>query len=287
MLMTVRKKFFLFVLFGFAVLAIVLLSAGISDMELARSNLRAIAPQGSGPEFLPSPQDILDEPASAANVAFSLVLLIALLISIVHFILSPEARKRVIQRFLRLFFIIFAVYVISTRLGSRLNMENQAPEGDPQSTFPFTPFEEIASNFPPWASYLLSFVLLAVASGVVWFIWQRSRRKVPALDLLAGEARTALQELHSGADFKNTIIHCYYEMCAVLNKERGIRRSEGMTAREFENELTRLGMPAEPVTQLTRLFEMARYGDGSPNPQDENNAWECLSAIASAEARSQ
>jgi hypothetical protein len=161
MLMTVRKKIFLFVLFGFAVLAIVLLSAGISDMELARSNFRAIAPQESGPEFLPSPQDILDEPASAANIAFSLVLLIALLISIVHFILSPEARKRVIQRFLRLFFIIFAVYVISTRLGSRLNLDNQAPEGDAQSTFPFTPFEEIASSFPPWASYLLSFMLLA------------------------------------------------------------------------------------------------------------------------------
>jgi hypothetical protein len=287
MLMTVRKKILLFVMLGLAVLAIVLLSAGISNMELAGSNLRAIAPEESGPEFFPSPQDILDEPASAASIAFSLVLLIALLISIIHFILSPEARKRVIQRFLRLVFVIFAVYVISTRLGSRLNLDNQAPEGDARGTFPFAPIEEIAASFPPWASYLLSFMLLAIAAGVVWFIWQRSRSKPPALDLLAGEARTALQELRSGADFKNTIIHCYYEMCAVLNKERGIRRAEGMTAREFENELARLGMPVEPVSQLTRLFEMARYGDGSPNPEDENNAWECLSAIAGAEARSQ
>lgn len=284
--MTAQKKIFLFVLLGIAVLAIVLLSAGISDLELARSNFRSLAPQESGPELFRSPADILNEPASAANVAFSLLLLIVLLISIVHFILSPEARQRVIQRFLRLVFVLFAVYVIATRLGQRLNLEIEAPEGGNQGGFLLSPFEEIASSFPPWATYLLSFALLVTVTSIAWIVWQRTRRKPPALDMLAGEARAALHELRGGADFKNTIIHCYYEMCAVLSRERGIHRPQGMTAREFEHELARLGMPPEPVTQLTRLFEMARYSAGAPDRQDETEAWDCLAAIASMEGSS-
>jgi hypothetical protein len=281
--MTAQKKIFLFFLLGIAVLAIVLLSAGISNLELARSNFRAIAPQEAGQDIFASPGDILDEPASVANIAFSILLLIALLISIVHFILSPEARKRVIQRFLRLFFILFAVYVIATRLGQRLNIENEPPELPVGAELLYLPIDEITAGIPPWATYLLSFTLLAIVAGVAWIIWQRSRKQPPALDLLTGEARAALQELRSGADFKNTIIHCYYEMCTVVNRERGIRRPEGMTAREFERELARLGMPAEPVTQLTRLFEKARYGIRNPDLQDEKEAWDCLAAIASVE----
>jgi hypothetical protein len=284
--MTAQKKIFLFVLLGIAVLAIVLLSAGISTLELARSNFRSLAPQESSPEILRSPEDILNEPASAANVAVSIFLLIALLISIVHFILSPEARARVIQRFLRLVFIIFAVYIIATRLGQRLNLDMETPDGGSQGEFLILPIDEVTSNFPEWATYLLSFTLLSIVASVAWFIWQRSRKQPPALDLLAVEARAALQELRSGADFKNTIIHCYFEMCTVLNRERGIRRAEGMTAREFERELARLGMPVEPVTQLTRLFEMARYDAGTPNRQDEKAAWACLSAIANVEGSS-
>ena len=284
--MTAKKKIFLIVFLGIAVLAIVLLSAGISELELARSNFRSIAPQETGQDIFRSPADTLGEPASAANIAFSIILLIILLISIVHFILSPEARRRVIQRFLRLVFIIFAVYIISTRLAQRLNLQMEPPEGGNRGEFLLLPIDEIASNFPPWASFLLSFSLLAIILTGAWVFWQRSRRKPLPLNLLANEARAALQELSSGADFKNTIIHCYYEMCTVLSRERGIQRAEGMTAREFEQELVHLGLPVKPVTQLTRLFEMARYGMGTPNHQDEQEAWDCLAAIASVEGGS-
>jgi hypothetical protein len=284
--MTASKKIFLLVLLGIAVLAIVLLSAGISNLELARSNLRAIAPQEDSQDIFRAPENILNEPASAANIAVSFLLLIALLISIVHFILSPEARRRVIQRFLRLFFVIFSVYVIATRIGSRLSLDVEPPEGGNQGSFVFVPIEEMASTIPPWITYLLSFSLLAAAGIAGWVIWQRTQSSPPALDLLAGEARAALHELRSGADFKNTIIHCYYEMCAVISRESGIRRAEGMTAREFEEHLAHLGMPAGPVTQLTRLFEVARYSSDTPNSQDERDAWDCLDAIASIQGRS-
>jgi hypothetical protein len=278
--MTGRKKLTLLLSIAIAVLAIVLLAAGIADLELARSTFRSIAPEEGGPDAVQSIEDIFDEPVSAANVIFSFVLLVALLISIVHFILSPEARRRVIQRFLRLFFIIFAIYVISTRLGRRLNPEQEAPEGGDRGEFLILPAEEIAANLPPWVSFAVSLTLAALVILVGWLLWRRSQRKPDALELLTGEAQAALQELRSGADFKNTIIHCYYQMCAIMDRERGIHRQENMTAREFEEHLTQLGLPVEPVTQLTRLFEKARYSSNTPDHQDERAAWDCLSAIA-------
>jgi hypothetical protein len=280
--MTRRKKLILLSFTAIAVLAIVLLASGIAELELARSDFRSIAPQEGGAETPQSIFDIINEPVSAANVIFSLVLLVALLISIVHFILSPEARRRVIQRFLRLFFVIFAVYIISTRLGGRLNLEQEAPEAGNRGEFLILPAEEIAANLPPWVSFAVSLALAALVITVGWLIWRRSQRRPDTLELLSSEAQSALEELRSGADFKNTIIHCYYEMCTVLNREHGIYRSDNMTAREFEEHLTRLGLPLEPVTQLTRLFEKARYGSGAPDRQDEHTAWACLSAIASA-----
>jgi hypothetical protein len=281
--MSGRKKFYLLFAIIIAVLSIVLLAAGIATLELAPSNFRSIAPNDGGPDLLQSFTEALDEPLSATNVAVSIILLIGLLLSIVHFILSPEARKRVIQRFLRLFFVIFAIYVISSRLGHRLNLEQQAPESGNRGEFLILPSEEIAANLPAWVSFALSLVLAIAVITIGWLIWRRSYRQPGALELLTDEARSALQELRSGADFKNTIIHCYYQMCAILDREKGIHRLESMTAREFEEHLSHLGLPLEPVSQLTRLFEKARYSSIPPDQQDERNAWDCLSAIAGAE----
>jgi hypothetical protein len=282
-----RTKLVLISSFILAVLAIVLLSAGIAELELARSDFHSIAPQEGGSDSPQSIADILDEPTSAANVFFSLVLLVALLISIIHFILSPDARRRVIQRFLRLTFVIFALYVISTRLSGRLNLDQQAPESGNSGEFLVLPAEEIAANLPPWVSFAVSLVLAGLLIAIGWMVWRRSQRQPSTLDLLTGEAQSALQELRSGADFKNTIIHCYYQMCAILDRDRGIHRRESMTAREFEQHLTILGLPVEPVNQLTRLFEKARYGANAPDPQDELAARHCLSAIAGVDGAAQ
>jgi len=64
-----------------------------------------------------------------------------------------------------------------------------------------------------------------------------------------------------------------------LQEEYGLERGEAMTAREFERLLQGRGIPYEPVHQLTRLFEAARYGSRTPGPDEEQRAVECLSAI--------
>ena len=55
-----------------------------------------------------------------------------------------------------------------------------------------------------------------------------------------------------------------------------------MTPREFEVYLTQNGMPREPVQQLTRLFELVRYGAVTAAPADEQHAVASLTAIVEA-----
>jgi len=115
-----------------------------------------------------------------------------------------------------------------------------------------------------------------------WRLWHNRRRSEETLDLLAREARSAVEALRSGGDIRNVIIRCYFEMVQVLNRQRGITRKEGMTPREFERRLFELGLPVEPVTKLTRLFESVRYGAKDLGEVEERQALAYLEAIVQA-----
>jgi hypothetical protein len=98
-------------------------------------------------------------------------------------------------------------------------------------------------------------------------------------DRLAMEAQSARLAILRGEGFKDVILQCYERMSLAMEKERGIEREDSMTAREFEELLIERGVPGESVRKLTSLFEMARYGDGEPSPEEEREAIGCLEAI--------
>ena len=52
-----------------------------------------------------------------------------------------------------------------------------------------------------------------------------------------------------------------------------------MTTGEFEELLEEAGVPHDPIHELTRLFEAARYGNWQSNPVDEQKAINSLEAI--------
>jgi hypothetical protein len=144
---------------------------------------------------------------------------------------------------------------------------------------------EFEANSPPWLTWLASFILaLLLVVGIAGIIWSMSRRNIEVAPMqeLAEEAQSALDALQAGADFRNTIIRCYRDMSEALRTQRGIRREEAMTPREFEARLTRHGLPDAPVRQLTRLFELARYGAAMPGELEEDQAITSLSAIIEA-----
>ena len=71
-------------------------------------------------------------------------------------------------------------------------------------------------------------------------------------------------------------------MSHFLIDRRGIQRQKAMTPREFEIELKEIGLPAEAVTRLTRLFEAARYNHSQSGHDADQEALQCLKAIVDA-----
>lgn len=149
-------------------------------------------------------------------------------------------------------------------------------------------WEEVEPFTPPsgWALLAASFgaalMMVMIVAGLGWYLWLNFRPLDPPLVELAREAQSALDALRDGDALYDVVIRCYHDMSRVLSESRGIRRQEGMTAREFESYLAAMGLPQEPISGLTRLFEEVRYGAREPNPAEEARAIASLTAIVEA-----
>jgi hypothetical protein len=97
-------------------------------------------------------------------------------------------------------------------------------------------------------------------------------------DLLQ-EAEDAVNALDAGVNLRNVIIRCYLQMSRSLQEEQGIQRNYTMTVREFEDWLTSMGFPTDPVHQLTILFEKVRYGEQYIGENEKKVAVESLNKI--------
>jgi len=128
----------------------------------------------------------------------------------------------------------------------------------------------------------IALLAIAVVGGGLWMLWQRHQPQPAPLELLAQEAGVALEALREGGDLRAIVIRCYAEMERVVATTRGVQRQDAMTAREFELQLQRLGLPQAPVMELVQLFEAARYGRRAPGALDEQRAIASLSAIVAA-----
>ncbi len=140
---------------------------------------------------------------------------------------------------------------------------------------------------PAWVAFAFSLAVIGTflvgLAGVGWLVWRsRLATPPPPLAALAQEAHSALAALQAGDAWENVIVRCYQEMVRLLEEERAIYRPAAMTPREFERRLTALGAPPEPVRELTRLFEAARYGQRRLGPEAEQQAQQSLRAIAAA-----
>ena len=172
--------------------------------------------------------------------------------------------------------LLIVTAVLFALQGVRVRPELEAPQVLPPE---LAPAGEPLGPLPVELIWLVSIGLaVALVLLVTWLVYRRQAAR-PAGDPLLLEAEYALQALRTGRDFANVIVHCYRQMTVALQEEYGLERGEAMTAREFERLLQGRGIPYEPVHQLTRLFEAARYGSRTPGPDEEQRAVECLSAI--------
>ncbi len=222
-------------------------------------------------------------------VMFAVIVVIALWI--ITFILRPKARKRMLSRIITYFIILLVLhlmlgYVREFEFGRDLFGEALSGEleedGSPLDTLPPPP--QFITEPPQWLLFIITFGLLLGALILARYFWQQ-RHFIPPreadtpLTLLAQEAQLTLKQLHQGGDFKNSVLGCYQAMTRILQEDRGVQREQGMTPRDFEQHLVKLGFADQHIHHLTRLFEKVRYGNSTPSDVEENEAISCLSAI--------
>jgi hypothetical protein len=278
-----RRRLWALAFWGIALAAMVVLSAGLTRLELAPGQPYSL---GGRPEVRPDVSAL--PPASQFPAILQVLLVLALLlvvISIIYVIISPRARKQVLRTVAFALVFLFFVQLMRERL-STLNWE-AAPtvsEGPlSPGSFPTLPTAEFVAAPPAWlilaTSLALALLIASVVAGVVWWVWLRRRRAANPLEQLAQEAQEALDALQAGGDLKDVVLRCYLEMNRVLREQRGITRPGASTPREFEQQLERAGLPGEHVHRLTRLFEDVRYGAKVSGEREERQAIACLTAI--------
>jgi hypothetical protein len=278
-------RLWLLVLAGVGVVALILLAGGLSQVELLPGHPLPRRAQSENPLNLFAGAMPGSNLVGFLLVAMYLFALLLLPFAIVYFILSPDARRRVLRR-LALLLWVLALYVLmrvrpDLFRALQLNPVELAPPATVNG-----PGVEFALNPPPWSALVVTIGLaVAIAAGLVavgWFVWRRRHRPQGPLEQLAEQAREALDALRAGADLRDTVMRCYFEMNRALSQERGLRRDEAMTPREFEQELKQAGLPQMQVEELTRLFELVRYGARTPGEQEERQALACLAAVVEA-----
>ena len=276
--MGTSNKRLILIFSGLALLAVVILSTGISRLDLQAGQRYALFQ-----ERRPLNPNLLEElvgPNLRGLIFMVLYIMgyVLLPLSIVLFILKPELRKG-FGRYLGPLVWLLALYYLIFNLPQQIELD--------QFTIPDVDFNEdglgdaanvVLGSAPGWMVYITSFMLLLIVASFGLFFYLRFFRTSPLLEI-AQEAQHALQDLQEGADLSDTIKRCYVEMSRSLNSTLGIKRNAAMTPREFERRLGTFGLPQEHVQQLTRLFEQVRYGDKPPSQMQEEQAIHCLSAI--------
>jgi hypothetical protein len=282
-----QKKYWALLFLVVTITAIILLSAGISELKLLTGK-----PLRLGLKI----QDLRENEVSGQGDSLGTILraifaffLIFTPLATLYLLISPKHRKHALRNVILLFvlftlsgLLLYARPALIKDVIPYLTLppmpKAEWPPGE--LTTPFNP------NPPQWLILVVSFGIAAFIVTVIIciarFIMRRRSSSNSPLQHVAQEALNAVEELQAGTDLKNIVIRSYYKMAYVAGKLQGVRRSSDMTAQEFEQFLKDAGLPKEPLRQLTRLFEDVRYGTKVPSEKDERQAVRCLTAIAEA-----
>lgn len=265
-----------------ATTAILLLISGLSSLDLDYAGLPLPSPprEDTG-EGGSRPTGNVFQPAMRALFMVAGALLP---FALIYFLISPDARTRVLRDLIALLIILVPLYLLwraQPNAFGAIGDIRLAPA--PSEDLPAAPDVGPAPEPAQWliAAATVGIALLGAAGLVAigWAVWRRRQRPSTPADELAQRAQDAIDAIQAGADLKDTVSRCYFEMMQVLKEERGIRRERAMTPREFEARLEEAGIPAAQVRRLTRLFEKVRYGDKQLGEQEERQAIVSLTAI--------
>lgn len=280
--MTNKQRLKLLAYLGLGLVALILLAAGLPNLELQTGGIMM--------EPLQPTLIFLEEEESTGEPVFvnpfnlgSLLALVSLaFIALYAAYRWPEVRAALLVLLLFTGLILGMIYLYHTFGEPPPPPEEEVDRPSPVEENRIS--QELLDNPPDWLdpiTVVVTVVLLVAGAVVARFLWRRpwDRPDRGTLEMITAEAEAALDELRGGAAVRDAIFRCYLEMNQGLRQRMGLVRDEGMTPREFEEELTRSGLPPHAVQRLTRLFESVRYGRQSGTEADREEAVACLEAI--------
>lgn len=143
---------------------------------------------------------------------------------------------------------------------------------------------ELGETYTPpaangWLGYLVGFATLVIILVVGYLWWDKKHSKEEDLEHIT---LRAIREISAGRQWEDAVIECYAHMNASVSRQRNLDRQGAMTPAEFSQVLVANGLPIEPVTKLTHLFEQARYGTRVSEKSEARDAIRCLSTINQA-----
>jgi len=284
-----RAKRLSMIVAGAAVVATVfLLAASLHSLELAPGESFSL-PKSS--ETTPGQLEI-----GFPTILFDMFLAligVAVLVYLVILIRSPKERRELLKN-VGFYLVFVAIALLVSRLYHP--QEEQEMTATPGAHAPSpvsgllegiegagtpTPVTFERPTVPRWVRFAVTWVVVGLVAAFgywIWSSWHTPKEELHAI------TRSALEDLLAGRDWEDVVIRCYADMNVTISRRRGVGRHQAMTAREFAVRLEQLGLPADSVDRLTRLFEQARYGSHKSTPEQVQEATECLAEIMRAVA---
>jgi hypothetical protein len=220
---------------------------------------------------------------------FLVVFIISLPIYILLNLLSKDGRKKLLKDILRLIpTLLVLMWLFNRGMPFKNRREPTGEQAGAASLPDFSGDAATASIFEatpkPWMLLVIIICVAALLAGFTFLVLKllsyRKSSDELKFEKLADNAQSALDDLVGDKfAFQDVVIRCYVEMSQTLQAEDGIRRGQAMTTYEFGQELLAKGFPAQPVEQLTELFEQVRYGHQQPGETEKRIAIESLGAI--------
>ncbi len=262
--------------------ALLFLAMGISQISFSGAPPLTLRPQ------VIEEIGYVERPTPGLQLIFYLFFVLYLL-AVLSIFLSRDGRIRLLAFVLLMSVVSLCLYAVGSLMEEEQPPAAISATGTPDAlppdvaaepTLELVPVDDLPlPKTPSWLVTVVGVALAAILAGAVlgllWLILRRSP-SYSFPEALAEEAQATLDELEAGGDLRNAIIHCYARMSKVVMEAQGMVRPSAMTPREFEQVLTRVKFPAEAVSNLTRLFEEARYGEISP---DEDRAEQALASL--------
>ncbi|MDX1687935.1 MAG: DUF4129 domain-containing protein [Candidatus Promineifilaceae bacterium] len=280
--MTNKQRLKLLAYLSLGLVALVLLTAGMPNLELQTGGI-LMEPLQPTLIFLEE-GEATGEPVfvNPFNLASLLALASLAFIALYSAYRWPEVRAALIVLLLFTGLILGMIYLYHTFGDPPAPPEEEVQR--PPAVQEERLSQELLDNPPDWLdpiTVVVTIVLLVAGAVIARFLWRHPWKQPDrgTLEMVTAEAEAALDELRAGAAVRDAILRCYLEMNQGLRQRLGLVREEGMTPREFEEELTRAGLPHHAVQRLTRLFESVRYGRQSGTETDREEAIASLEAI--------